>query len=261
MGKAQTVPRAELFAAVHFLEHVDGHATLYIDNKFVVDGIAKVRGGWRAGPKTEHGDLWGRLAAHAGDRLANILTKKIKSHLKKDQAEAAGVPALAWEANRVTDLLADQAAERHQFADADVEVVGRIDITTETVLRRLVSVASHILEAQLPVVRAPVPTLLPLRAQLSKAGSKKGHEIFDEAGVGCRRCRKHTRLRLALPWMRSKCPGPGVEHGHCMQTVHGMIFSTLCCLWTCEGRTINAKLGIPCTRTGTGHSKLSRIHL
>jgi hypothetical protein len=254
-GKAQTVPRAELFAAVHFLEHVVGHATLYIDNKFVVDGIAKVRGGWRAGPKTEHGDLWGRIAAQADSRLKMVSTVKIKSHLKKDQAEAAGVPALAWEANFAADLLADQAAERHQFADADVEVVGRIDTTTEIVLRRLVSVASHILEAQLPVVRAPVATLLPLRAQLSKAGAENGHEIFYEAGVGCRRCRKHTRLRLALAWMRAKCPGPGVDHGHCMQTVHGLTFCTLCGLWTSEGRTTCAKLGIPCTRTVTGHGK------
>ncbi len=84
---------------------------------------------------------------------------------------------------------------------------------------------------------------------------ENGHEVFYEAGVGCRRCRKHTRLRLALPWMRTQCSGPGAEHGHCMQTVHGLTFCTLCGLWTSEGRTTSAKLGIPCTRMVTGHHK------
>ena len=115
--------------------------------------------------------------------------------------------------------------------------------------------ASHVLEIQLPAVGAPVAALIPLRAALSKAGVENGHEVFYEAGVGCRRCRKHTRLRLALPWMRTQCPGPGAEHGHCMQTVHGLTFCTLCGLWTSEGRTTSAKLGIPCTRTVTGHGK------
>jgi hypothetical protein len=80
-GKVHTVSREELFATVHFLEHVAGHATLYIDNRYVVDGIAKIRGEWRAVPTTEHGDLWGRIAEHVDIRLRMIDTRKIKSSL------------------------------------------------------------------------------------------------------------------------------------------------------------------------------------
>jgi ribonuclease HI len=188
-GKAQTVPRAELFAVVHFLEHVIGHVTLYIDNKYVVDGIAKLRGGWRAEPKTEHGDLWGRFAEHVDGRLRQVDTRKIKSHLEKAAAMTAGVPLFAWEADRVADVLADEAAARHQYTDADVAVVGRIDTTTAIVLKRLVAAASHILEAQVAVVRVPRAPLPPLRVRLGEVGKENGHMLYHEDGIGCRSCR------------------------------------------------------------------------
>ena len=55
----QTVPRAELQAAVHFLTHVwisDGVIVeLHVDNSFVVNGLHALVAGWRA----THGRLTG----------------------------------------------------------------------------------------------------------------------------------------------------------------------------------------------------------
>jgi hypothetical protein len=99
------------------------------------------------------------------------------------------VPLFAWEADRVADVLADEAAARHQYTDADVAVVGRIDTTTDIVLKRLVAAASHILEAQVAVVRVPRAPLPPLRVRLGEVGKENGHMLYHEDGIGCRSCR------------------------------------------------------------------------
>ena len=54
---------------------------------------------------------------------------------------------------------------------------------------------------------------------------------------------------------RRPCLGPGVEHGHQLQTVHGLSFCTVCGLWTSGDRMADVKLGKPCVRTATKHRR------
>ena len=61
----QSVPRAEMQAIRHLLENVqrEGNPTLivYIDNQYVVDTLDKIRAGWKPGPGTKNGQLWGAI--------------------------------------------------------------------------------------------------------------------------------------------------------------------------------------------------------
>ncbi len=97
----QTAPRTELLAFAICLAHVNAESEIIvaIDCKFVVDGVQRVRQGWRPGPSTRHGDLWARVVQHAGGRLLRATIYKVKAHRAQEDAVSHGVPKLAWEAN------------------------------------------------------------------------------------------------------------------------------------------------------------------
>jgi hypothetical protein len=98
-----------------FLRNVQmmGQLELAVDYQCVADRLRWLLGGWQPGPKTLHGDLWGEVAAlHDAGRMQHLLVRKVKAHLDKATATAAGTPALAWEANRQADILAGEAATR-----------------------------------------------------------------------------------------------------------------------------------------------------
>jgi hypothetical protein len=160
---------------------------------------------------------------------------------------------LAWAANQMADGMADEAAKRHQFTSADVEAVSRLDASAALALQRLLAVSSYILETQEQVARVPRASLVPLRERIGQAGRDQGHKLVFKAGVACKTCRQHSRLRSAWGWLQRPCPGPGVRHGHHMQTVHGLHFCAVCGQWTSDSRTASTGLSTQCARRATAY--------
>ena len=170
-NQAQTVPRSELFAAVHFLTHVtvigEVLVEMFIDNLYVVNALHELIAGWRPSGKTVHGDLWDLLLE---DELAmsyltygTIRIYKIKSHLSVEQAIAAGYSRIAWEANQVADDMADKGAARAQFSPGDVRLIGQLDSAAEAVGRRLLAVGRFVAEHRTVEERTEKAKVPPLR--------------------------------------------------------------------------------------------------
>ena len=97
----QTIPRAELFAVVHFAANVKQaehqRIVLWVDNSGTVDGCISMAYGWVAKGDTANGDLWGALNSHGGDRLRSgqLEVRKVKSHLPKEESMSRGFPYIA----------------------------------------------------------------------------------------------------------------------------------------------------------------------
>ena len=72
----------------------------------------------------------------------------------------------------------------------------------------------------------------------------------------CRNCQQHSRLRTAMTWAGTRCPGPGTAQGHRMATVHGFPYCLRC------GRYSRAGLRSACTGEPTAHGlrMLSRLN-
>jgi hypothetical protein len=92
---------------------------------------------------------------------------------------------------------------------------------------------------------------VPIRRRVQDVGSSSGHILFYSAGVGCKSCRQHSRMKTALTgWATQRCPGPGVRLGHAMRQVHGLAFCAVCGGWaTLGGRGVgvygSSALGTP----------------
>jgi hypothetical protein len=72
---------------------------------------------------------------------------------------------------------------------------------------------------------------VPLRQRLAEAGTASRHCLYFSAGVGCRSCRQHSRLRVAVGWISQPCLGPGARLGHKVRCIHGLHFCTVCGNW------------------------------
>ena len=139
------MPMAELAGAVHFLTHVileDDFVmvVLAIDNSYVVGALQQFAGGWRPGPAAKHGEAWAQLLGNeAGAELlvsGRVKVVKIKSHLSRAQAAAAGHAVTSWEANRLADVAADAAAARAEHGPGDLRVIRMLDEAAGLVCRR-----------------------------------------------------------------------------------------------------------------------------
>ena len=72
---------------------------MYTDNAYVVNTMYKVLAGWRPGPKTVHGDLWGEMCGHERGMgylmLGSLRIYKIKAHLTLEESLARGCSRIA----------------------------------------------------------------------------------------------------------------------------------------------------------------------
>jgi ribonuclease HI len=237
---AQTVPRAELHAVIHFLRHVEilegVSVEVHIDNAYVVNSFHQFVAGWRPTPRTLHGDLWADLVEDTRGfeyvLSGRVKAFKVKAHLSLQEALARGHSKLAWLANKMADELADKGARSSAFSAGDVQLVCRLDTAALLVVRRLHAVARYVVEHREPPVKTTRAVHVPLRRRVEAAGRQAGHILYFSAGVGCKQCRSRSRMRTALAtWAVKPCPGPGSQHGHRMQTVHGLWFCTVCGRW------------------------------
>jgi ribonuclease HI len=268
----QTVPRAELHAAIHFLRHVilsDGvQVELHIDNSYVVSSFHNLAAGWRPAARTTHGDLWADLLEHARGLgyvvSGRVQVHKIKSHVTLSEALARGHSKLAWQANRQADALADEAARMSAYTDGDIAVVCKLDAVAKLVVRRLIAVVRFVVANRAPLARQERRSTVPLRRRVQEAGNRSGHMLHFSAGVGCKSCRQHTRMRPALTgWVVQQCPGPGTQHGHCMRTIRGLSFCVVCGHWAITTGRGGSSRGLNKTCTGRatkrGRELLARL--
>ena len=265
----QTVPRAELQAVIHFLCHVTigpgVQVQLYCDNSYVVNQVQAFVAGWRPSVMTRHGDLWADLLdsdrAVAYLQCGSVKVTKIKSHLTLPQAVAAGYGELAWRANEAADRLADEAARRNAYAAGDVRLVRQLDSVAAVVARRLLAVSRFIVENKRPADKVVKVKPIPLRRQLQDIGSLAGHHIYFSAGVGCKRCHQHSRMKAASAWAANPCPGPGTRSGHVMRCLHGLHFCTVCGKWATEAGSRSRGMDAPCPGhpTQSGSRQLARF--
>ena len=119
--------------------------------------------------------MWGRIARHIGGRLDSVTVVKITSHLSRAEARARGFSSAAWAANDRADKWAEDAAQRQQFSQRDVEVVGRLDATCKIALQRMLAVGRVLLDNAPAAVRNLKPNRVPLRDQASAAGKDQRH--------------------------------------------------------------------------------------
>jgi len=237
--KWQTVSRSELAAAIHFLSHTTGSCDLWIDNKYVVDTIDQFRRGWRPTTKTKHGELWDRLNPLM-ERLGEVTTRKIKSHLTESQALAAGYPWTGWKANQAADELAGEAAKEHQHNQADAKVVDRLDQTTRLVLRRLTAVTKLIVEEGEKAEKAPRPPPIPMRKRLVTFGKMHGHQILVGLWANCQLCKRKSRIKAAFQWAALPCPKrehSAIADSHHIEVINGLTFCSICGFWKSEGHS------------------------
>jgi hypothetical protein len=156
---------------------------------------------------------------------------KIKSHLTLAEALAKGHSQLAWQANRTADVYAERGARQYAYSEGDIQLIRKLDAIAGVVVRRLCAVARFVLAHRLPPSRVERNARVSIRQQVQQAGEAGGHCLYFSSGVGCKKCRQHSRMRYAASWASKACPGPGTRHGHKMQCIHGLYFCTVCGQW------------------------------
>ncbi len=114
MPGAQTVPRAELWAACMVAEMIpNGNgATIKADADYVVKGMsehprqAKLRRG-------RNGGLWSRLLDGLASRSSTLEATKVKAHIDPADAIRGKGDVADYLGNHVADAAAGAVAERH----------------------------------------------------------------------------------------------------------------------------------------------------
>ena len=212
-----------------------------------------------------HGDLVSELLEDERG-LQNLVSGKVnilkvKSHLTWKQTEPTGTPWIGWEANRVADKLADKGAILSEYSPGDINLVRLLSSNAEDVVQRLVAVGRYVVANRQVPIKTPKEPNASLRMRLSEAARVNQHELKFMAqggsgGVVCQTCQQHSRLRAAMAWVTSRCPGPGTAQGHRMATVHGLPFCLRC------GRFSRAGLRGACAghATSFGLRMLSRLN-
>lgn len=146
---AQTVPRAEISAVLHFWRHTKGKAVVHIDCLSVLKTLHKMQqNGWEPNITTPNGRLWGDVceAARARGGSRELVFWKVKAHFNEEEARQAGYTMEAWAANKEADRLADGAAEAASYDKATIERIKEADQKAEIVLDRLLLVHNFTLE-------------------------------------------------------------------------------------------------------------------
>ena len=168
-----------------------------IDNSYVVGALQRVASGWRPGPKAKHGEAWVVLfGCPAGVELltsGRVRVVKIKSHLSKAQATAAGHTEACWEANRLADFAADAAADRAERGPGDLRVIRKLDEAAAMVCRRTGAVGKYVVDKRAPLQKTAAVKQRPLRIRLMEIGTSAGHSPAFNAkgstgGIRCVEC-------------------------------------------------------------------------
>ncbi len=216
-GWFRTVPRAEIRAAIAWLEHARPGATGVSDCQHVVDVIAGgVSKKW-TGSASINADLWQR-ARGAVDRLggtARLL--KTRAHRSRSAALVDSEdPFEHWVGNGVADYHAKQKAAEEARANNGEHVTNQARQHAAEVIRRIAIAAGWALK-QLPVVERDPKKSKRYGGQSMDVGKCGDHELVRAAGgkLQCRWCKLFTRTVSSYKCLRNTpCRGDIVSRTH-----------------------------------------------
>ena len=136
-GQVQSVPRAELYAAVQAIEGCSSaDITLVSDNKYFVDGTDKE---WRKVQCAPHADLWQRWF-EAVELKSSVTVHKVKSHGTAEEIKSGLIPWDYYVGNAYADVLANEGAARAAVPDALAAEVHALDSMAWQIQSRLVAI-------------------------------------------------------------------------------------------------------------------------
>lgn len=124
------MPRSEIMAVLHFLNHTSGGAEVHIDCLSVLRTLQKMQqADWKPGLETPNGQLWDQVGKALDSRKGSegLQFKKVKAHLSEEEAKAAGFSREALLVNKVADRLADEAADGAAYDKPSVERIEEAD--------------------------------------------------------------------------------------------------------------------------------------
>jgi hypothetical protein len=208
-----------------------------------------------------HADLWQQLRAELREGLA---FRKVKAHANEGHFATKETNGLAFVANEMADVLANLAAEEHQYPRGAVEQVHAADARAGAVLNHLLAVGAFLAEQGLEKKpRAPVAKRKACIARLVRAATVgSSHHLWRRgAQIGCKLCGQAGTRRVALQWLGQSCPRAGqhvsknlvVHSSHRRGDFHGVQVCWKCGAW---GVNKTIKLGRMCPgRPTSGHGE------
>ena len=104
-----SVLRSELHAVLEVLRITVGPLTIHVDNKTVVDGVARGRR-WCCDARREGADLWKQIWGRLDEMLGLIQVVKVKAHITYDQMREGRIPWQHWIGNALADAWAKAGA-------------------------------------------------------------------------------------------------------------------------------------------------------
>ena len=138
VGGEQTVPRAELTAALQAIKRSDPSAPLHL-----ISDAAYFVGGWRKGKhqctQEKNDDLWSQIGQAVKERNASTLVSKVKSHPTKEDMAEAEHPMRWFLGNAIADAMAQRGADLIALDNEAVQEVIATDAAARRILRRLVA--------------------------------------------------------------------------------------------------------------------------
>jgi ribonuclease HI len=257
--RLQSVPRAELRAAVEIARCTSGSLDVWTDCSYVHKGIAEIATRCRHG--SSHADLWCELRAEIRGGLS---FHKVKAHATEGHFATKETNGLAYVANEMADALANLGAKEHQYPRGAVEQVHAADARAGAVLNHLLAVGGFLAEQGLekqpkrPVARRKACVV----RLLAQATAGTTHHLWKRGSqIGCKLCGQANARMAALRWLGQPCPRAGQAHSKSL-AVHsshrrGDFHGVQVC-WKCGAWGVNkaVKLGKPCPgRPTSGHGE------
>ena len=135
-GPTQTVPRAELYAAIQALEVAElPEVTLFSDCKYFVDYSSKEPSLLRS---AANGDLWDDYLKLTEHRTVNVV--KVKAHCTIEDVRNGIIQWEHYIGNSYADVLAGEGASRGQVSQVIVDEIASLDTMAWRIQDRLVAI-------------------------------------------------------------------------------------------------------------------------
>ena len=212
----QTVPRAELWAAINMLKLANEALDLSIgiDASYVTKGIDNID----RLAKGENGDLWSILAQLQSKRSGTLTLFKLKSHLDEEGPKALSEGRISFH-NLLGNALSDEAASHtNKVVQTDFNVqrsARKAEILSYSVAKRIALIQADIWKHNETNEEKYELDPVPKRASFKQASAnacafmqalKSGHRLYPhQKGFKCDHCKVYRAKNNFDYWLRNKC--------------------------------------------------------
>ena len=205
-GWSQTVPRAELRAAIEAVAGTVGPVDIFTDCGMLVRGAARPMSQWCDGANC---DLWLELYTAVSNHRGSVDFIKVKAHDDGTLMRQGRQSPFAFFGNCLVDRLASQGAQQHELPEGWAATVGLVDAKARVVQERLLHISLACTEynelpGKISVSRSSTRGSFP---SLNRA-RKLGHDLqrISKGKCCCTRCRRPvTKHKLAQFLLEGRC--------------------------------------------------------